>query len=37
MAVTEDDRITIVDRHGNAHEIPIARIEAARVFPVGAG
>ncbi len=33
MAVTDDETISIVDRRGKAHAIPISDIQAAKVSP----
>jgi hypothetical protein len=33
MSVTEDDRISILDRRGNTRDISISDIQAAKVFP----
>jgi hypothetical protein len=33
MEVKEDDRISVMDRRGKVHDVPIDLIEAAKVFP----
>ena len=33
MSVDADDRMTVVDRRGNAREVAIASIQALKVFP----